>query len=84
VTANFDLRYSSSAEIAAAVAELLKDTPGANIPSRRTILRWLVKEGFKNVKITFKPGLNKAQKMRRLEFTIEYRDWTIEDWKKVV
>ncbi|KAK0712353.1 hypothetical protein B0T26DRAFT_335583 [Lasiosphaeria miniovina] len=31
-----------------------------------------------------KPGLKKAQKMKRLEFVMQVRNWTLEGWKKVV
>ncbi|KAK0655534.1 hypothetical protein B0T16DRAFT_301255, partial [Cercophora newfieldiana] len=49
ITADFDSRYSSTAKITTIAAERLKNIPGGNIPSRRTILHWIKKEGFKNV-----------------------------------
>jgi len=60
LTKDFSSRCSTAAELADAMAKELKDVPGANFPSWRSILRWLKKEGFCNVKITYKPGLNKA------------------------
>ena len=52
--------------------------------SKQSVYRSLKKLGFKKVKKTTKPGLNDAQKARRLEFCQKYRHWTLEDWKKVI
>ncbi|KJZ76058.1 hypothetical protein HIM_04514 [Hirsutella minnesotensis 3608] len=52
--------------------------------SRMTIWRWLKKKGYSSVKHTTKPGLNNFQRMKRLQFAWEHRDWTIEHWKKVI
>ena len=41
------------------------------------------KYGYKKVKPTWKPDLTPAMKKARLEFAIQYKDWTIEDWKRV-
>lgn len=62
----------------------MQTSPGMKAPSRTSVWRFLRANGFRNVKLSAKPGLNKAQRMRRLEFAISVRDWTIEDWKKVV
>lgn len=84
VTKNSTTRQYSTQEIAEAIAERLKPVPGAIAPSRRTILRWLHANGFKNVKLTTKPGLNNPQKLRRLEWCLQHQDWTLDDWKRVV
>jgi hypothetical protein len=52
--------------------------------SRQSVHRMLKKLGFKKVKKTIKPGLNDAQKAKRLEFCRKYQHWTLEDWKKVI
>ena len=36
------------------------------------------------MKTTRKLGLNIEQRRARLAFYIRYRDWTLEDWKKVI
>lgn len=79
VTKNSTTRQYSCQQIADDVAQL---TGKKLNPS--TIWQWLKKAGFKNVKLTTKPGLNKAQKMARLEFAMRVKDWTLDDWKKVV
>ena len=53
-------------------------------PSRSTLLRWLKANGYRKVKFTTKPGLNQAQKMARLDFALQVRNWDLEKWKKVV
>ena len=39
---------------------------------------------MKKVKPTRKPGLTPAMKAKRLAFCLEHKDWTLDDWKKVV
>ncbi|KJZ69977.1 hypothetical protein HIM_10622 [Hirsutella minnesotensis 3608] len=52
--------------------------------SRMTLWRWLRQQGYSNVKLTTKPGLNERQRLTRLRFAWEHRDWSLEQWKKVV
>ncbi len=52
--------------------------------SRQSVCRLMYKLNFKKVKKIIKSGLNNAQKERRLKFCCKYRDWTLEDWKKVI
>ncbi|KJZ69608.1 hypothetical protein HIM_03090 [Hirsutella minnesotensis 3608] len=52
--------------------------------SRMTLWRWLRKQGYSNVKLTTKPGLNAKQQLTRLRFAWERRDWSLEEWKKVI
>lgn len=74
----------SAQELADDVKERLAAIPGTKVPSRRTVLRWLKKEGYKSVKHTTKVGLKKSNMMTRLEFCLKVVNWTLEDWKKVV
>ena len=66
VTKNSTTRSYNSEQIAKAVAKQVENFPALRAPSRRTILRYLKKAGFKCVKRSTKPGLNKLQKLRRL------------------
>lgn len=52
--------------------------------SRSSIQRFLRKQGFRPVKHTTKPGLTKGQEWVRLHWCWERRNWTLEDWKKVI
>jgi hypothetical protein len=81
---NSTTREYNSRQIAATIRLKLEEIPGAKIPGPRTILRWLKQNGYKNVKHTTKPGLNKKQMMKRLEFSLQVEDWTLEKWKKIV
>ena len=42
------------------------------------------KLGFKNVKITTKPGLTKAMLLKRFRWAQDHLGWTLEDFKDVV
>ena len=54
------------------------------IISRQSVCRLMYKLNFKKIKKTTKPDFNNVQKERRLKFYRKYRDWTLEDWKKVI
>jgi Transposase len=47
-------------------------------------LRILYSHGLSKVKPTRKPGLNAVQRASRLGFCLDHKDWTIEDWKRVI
>jgi hypothetical protein len=49
-----------------------------------TIWRILRHAGFRKTKPTGKPGLTDEMKAARLKFALEHKDWTIDDWKKVI
>jgi len=61
----------------------VEKTPGLKV-SARTVYSILKAEGYTPCKPTVKPGLNKAQKQERLDWCIRYKDWTLEDWKRVI
>ena len=52
--------------------------------SSSTILRVLRRNGFRPCKTTKKPSLTEAMKEARYQFALRYKDWTIEDWKRVI
>ena len=52
--------------------------------SSSTILRVLHRNRFRPYKTTKKPSLTEAMKEARYQFALRYKDWTVEDWKKVI
>ena len=49
-----------------------------------TVWRILRASGYRKTKPTRKPGLTAAMRTARLRFAEDHKDWTIEDWKKVI
>ena len=49
-----------------------------------TIWRILKLVGFNKIKPMRKPGLTKKMKEERLKWCLDYKDWTLEDWKCVI
>ncbi len=62
-------------------SEVLAYEHGISTSSALTILH---NYGLSSVKATRKTGLNKAQRLARLEFCLRHQDWTLEDWKNVI
>jgi transposase len=52
--------------------------------SDTTVWRILRASGFRKTKPTRKPALTEVMKKARLQFGLDHKDWTIEDWKKVI
>ena len=52
--------------------------------SARTVHRALKKVGMKAVVKRKRPLLTKRHRRERLDFAIAHKDWTVEDWKRVV
>jgi hypothetical protein len=52
--------------------------------SAKTLREAFAKEGYHRRVARKKPFLNETQRNRRLRFALEHRNWTAEDWKKVV
>jgi hypothetical protein len=49
-----------------------------------TVRRGLKKAGMKAVVKKKRPLLSKRHRQERLDFAIQHKDWTVEDWKKVI
>ena len=49
-----------------------------------SVWRLLKMNGYRKVKPTTTPGLNAKQKSARLQWCLDHKDWTLEDWKKVI
>jgi len=52
--------------------------------SHSSVLRILKKHGFIIAKPSWKPGLTKAAKAKRLKFCLDHQFWTLKDWKSVI
>ena len=50
----------------------------------QTVRNVLKKHSFKAVVKKKKPLLNMRHRKRRLAFALKYKDWTVEDWKRVI
>jgi transposase len=61
----------------------VEKTPGLKV-SAKSVYNILRSEGYSPCKTTVKPGLNKAQKKERLNWCLDHKDWTLEDWKNVI
>jgi transposase len=79
ITRNSTTRQYSAQQIADAVYKKYKWRI-----SPSTVRRILAKAGYKNVKLTTKPGLNTKQRLKRLWFCYQVKDWTLEDWAQVI
>jgi transposase len=65
-----------------AIARQLKQYNTTLTPG--TVWRILRIAGYHKVKPTKKPGLTAEQRKARLAWCLEHKDWTLEDWKKVL
>jgi len=79
VTKNSTTRGYSCAQIASEVEKLC----GTKI-SPSSVYRTLKAEGYSVYKRTVKPGLKKEDKDARLAWCLERKDWTLEQWKRIV
>ena len=52
--------------------------------SSSSTLRTLWHNGFRPCKTTKKPSLSEAMKEARYQFALRHKDWTLEDWKRVI
>jgi hypothetical protein len=82
IVKNKKTREWSAKKVSVVLAGILQDEGFPVSP--RTIHRFLKRRGYKKLKHTTKPGLNTAQKQARLHWALQYKDWTIEDWKRIV
>jgi hypothetical protein len=51
---------------------------------QQTVYRVLKENRYSVFKRTVKPSLTEEQKAAHLQWCLIYKDWTIEDWKKVI
>ncbi|KAK1800200.1 hypothetical protein P4O66_000249 [Electrophorus voltai] len=50
----------------------------------RTVRNRLLEAGLKSCKAGKKPFINEKQRRARLKFEKDHKDWTVEDWSKVI
>ena len=62
----------------------VSNTPGWQKVSASTVYRTLKSNGYSVFKRTVKPGLTDEQKKIRLQWCLDHKDWTLEDWKNVI
>ena len=74
---------SGKAENAVQVAKSLQEITNQSI-SPQTVRNRMKDIGMKAVVKKKRPLLSKRHRRERLDFAISHRDWTVEDWKKVV
>ncbi len=66
------------------IAYKVNKTPGIQPVSASTVYRVLKEHGYGVFKRIVKPGLTSDQMKERLKWCLDYKDWTLEDWKKVI
>jgi hypothetical protein len=84
LTRNSTSRGYSCCRIAREVSTML---PGKQFVSASTVYRTLIAEGYGSYKRTVKPGLNQANKDKRLAWCLEHsieNGWDLEKWKSVI
>lgn len=74
---------SGKADTAVEVARKLRDITNKPL-SDQTVRNYLKEAGLKAVVKKKKPLLSSKQIRDRLDFAISHKDWTIDDWKRVV
>src|SRR6266481_644453 len=74
---------SQKIEHATEAAEILQDMNGESI-SAKTVHRALKNAGMKAVVKRKRPMLKKRHRQERMDFALAHKDWTVEDWKRVV
>ena len=74
---------SQKAEHATEVTKTLQNMTGESI-SVKTVHRALKKAGMRAVVKRKRPLLTKRHRRLRMDFALAHKDWTVEDWKRVV
>jgi len=74
---------SQKAENAVQITKTLQNIINQPL-SAQTVRRHMKVAGMKAVVKRKKPLLSKRHRRERLDFAIKHKDWTMEDWKKVV
>lgn len=68
---------------ASQAADFINPTLG-NPVSSQTIRNHLRKADYKSVTKAKKPLLTAAHRKKRLDVALQYKEWTVEDWKRVI
>jgi transposase len=78
-----NLITSQRAETAVEVTRTLRNISNQPLSSQ-TVRRHLKTIGMKAVTKKKRPLLKKCHRQARLDFALTHKDWTVEDWKRVV
>ena len=84
-----DLQYatclitSGKVETAVEACKVLENITGKTL-NPQTVRRGLKQVGMKSVVKTNRPFLSKRHRKERMDFAIGHKDWTVEDWKRVI
>lgn len=81
MTQNSTNRNWSTNRIAVEICKKIKNDKTI---SARSVYIILKNNDFNSVKPIVKPGLTDANKAKRLAWCWRHRDWTLEDWKRVI
>ena len=74
---------TGKADNAVQVTKSLQDITNQSL-STQTVRNHLKKEGMKSVVKKKRPVLSTKHRKDRLDFALTHKDWTVEDWKRVV
>jgi transposase len=74
---------SQKAENAAEVTKTLEDITNQPLSSK-TVRRGLKAAGMKAVVKKKRPLLSRRHRRNRLDFALAHKDWTLDDWKRVI
>jgi hypothetical protein len=74
---------SGKADNATQVRQQLADITGVDV-STETVRRALKEVGLRAIAKVKKPRILPRHKRQRLDFAIRYKDWTVDDWKRVI
>ena len=74
---------TQKAENAMQLTKTLQDITNQSI-SLRTVRRGLKKAGMKAVVKKKRPLLSKRHKKNHMDFALAHKDWTLDDWKRVI
>jgi hypothetical protein len=85
VTQNSTIQGWSCSRIAYKVSLVLKESQNTiSEVSGVTVWRVLCRNKYFSYKRTVKPGLKLEDKKARLKWCLDYKDWTLEDWKNMI
>jgi len=84
-TKRFMVRLITTGKVENAVTltQCIKECENISV-SPNTTRRALKEAGLRAFEKTKKPKLSKRHIKQRLDFAFKYRDWTVDDWKKVI
>ena len=74
---------SGKADNSAQVTRMLRNITNQDLSSE-TVCQQLKKVGWKAVVKKKRPFLSKRHQRERVDFAVSHKEWTLDDWKRVV